>query len=124
MENQEKILKKTKNSGEFWTSERCYIYELMNEESIEDISLAVARVETGVTTQLHSLKNIKEILIFRKGTGIVEINGIGQRVKPNDTIIVPANTSQRVTNDGQVDLEFYCLCRPRFQIASYQNLEK
>ena len=124
MRNQDENIVKTNFRNEFLTSERCYISELLNEIYIEDVSLAIARVESGITTQLHSLKNIREILIFRKGTGILEIKGKRHRVQPKDRVIVPPNAPQRVTNDGLIDLEFYCLCTPSFRPEYYQNLEK
>ena len=37
--------------------------------------------------------------------------------------VIPAGASQRIENIGDVDLEFYCLCVPRFHPASYVNLE-
>ena len=45
----------TKNLSEFWTPERCFIQEILNDPSHPNSSLAVARVPPGVTTQLHRL---------------------------------------------------------------------
>jgi mannose-6-phosphate isomerase-like protein (cupin superfamily) len=59
------------SSPEFWTDERCFITECLNSEEVPEFSLAVARVKPSVTTQLHSLRNTKEIYIIRKGTGLV-----------------------------------------------------
>lgn len=108
---------------EFWTEERCYITELLNDPASPDASLAIARVEPGITTQLHKLVGISERYIVRKGSGMVEVDGVAQRLGVGDQAIIPAGARQRITNTGVTDLEFYCLCVPRFKPGSYVNLE-
>lgn len=110
-------------AGEFWTDERCWITELHNSEASPEASLAIARVEPGVTTQLHALDGICERYIVRKGEGVLEVDGAMQPMKPGDQFVIPAGASQRIANTGAGDLEFYCLCTPRFFPASYRNLE-
>lgn len=110
--------------GEFWTAERCFITELLNDAASPEASLAVARVETGVTTQLHRLDGICERYTLRKGEGVVEIDGATLRLRPGESIIIPAGAAQRIINTGGGDLEFYCLCTPRFRPEAYVNLEK
>lgn len=111
------------NLPEFYTSERCHITELMNTGASPDTSLAVARVEPGVTTQLHALTGIVERYVVRKGEGLIEIDGQTRALVSGDQAIISAGTSQRITNTGTTDLEFYCLCTPRFTPESYVNLE-
>jgi mannose-6-phosphate isomerase-like protein (cupin superfamily) len=110
-------------SGEFYTAERCHIVELLNSSESPDASLAVARVEPGVTTQLHHLAGVAERYIVRRGEGRVEIGGVAQQLQTGDAVVIPAGASQRITNTGVTDLEFYCLCTPRFRPESYVNLE-
>ena len=50
----------SKNISEFWTSERCFILEILNDPAHPKSSLAVARVPPGVTTQLHRLNATEE----------------------------------------------------------------
>ncbi len=69
------------SSLEFWTDERCFITELLNCEASPEASLAVARVEPGVTTQLHRMAGTIERYIVRKGEGVVEIDGVSQRLQ-------------------------------------------
>ena len=109
--------------GEFWTGERCYITELLNDDKSPDVSLAIARIEPGVRTQLHSLTGIEEVYIVRAGRGVIEIDGVEQEVAAGDRAIVPAGTSQRITNTGAGDLCCFCLCRPRFRPDCYVDLE-
>lgn len=108
----------------FWSDERCFVIELLNDPASPDTSLAIARVEPGVTTQLHKLVGISERYIIRKGQGKVEIDGERYPVTVGDQVIIHADAAQRITNDGDGDLEFYCLCVPRFRQESYVNLEK
>ena len=111
------------DTGEFWTEERCYITELLNNDKSPDVSLAVARIEPGVRTQLHSLSGIEETYIVRSGRGVIEIDGIEQEVTVGDQAIVPAAAAQRIANTGSDDLRCYCLCRPRFRPDRYVDLE-
>lgn len=108
---------------EFWTDERCYITELHNSDVSPEASLALARVEPGVTTQLHRLDGVCERYIVRKGEGLLEVDGVKQQLREGDQFVIPAGAAQRIANTGSGDLEFYCLCTPRFHPASYVNLE-
>jgi mannose-6-phosphate isomerase-like protein (cupin superfamily) len=110
-------------AGEFWTDERCYITELHNCDASPEASLALARVEAGVTTQLHRLDGVCERYIVRKGEGMLEVDGARRRLGEGDQFVIPAGAAQRIENTGAGDLEFYCLCTPRFFPASYVNLE-
>jgi len=109
---------------EFFTDERCYITELLNCEDSPDVSIAIARVEPGVTTQLHALHDVRESYVLRKGCGLMEVNGERYTVKSGDKVIIPAGASQRISNTGATDLEFYCVCTPRFEPSCYINLER
>jgi len=108
---------------EFWTSERCYIRELINDKSIADFSLTDSRIEPGVATELHSL-SVREWYYIKQGTGLMEVGGGPQiEVGPGDTVEIPAGVSQRITNTGQSDLTLQCVCLPRFTPDCYQSLE-
>ena len=108
---------------EFWTEERCYITELLNDPQSPNISIALARVEIDTTTQLHSLRGVQETYVIKKGLGLLEIDDEQISVKENDTILIESNRSQRIANIGNCDLEFYCICIPRFYKDCYINLE-
>ena len=107
---------------EFWTSERCYIRERINIESIPDFSLADSRVEPGVVTELHSL-SVREWYFIEQGSGLMEVGGGPQiEVAPGDTVEIPAGVSQRITNTGEVDLLLQCVCLPRYTPDCYESL--
>lgn len=113
------------SSGEFLTEEGCFILELLNTLEDESISLARARVVPNATTQLHRLVGIDERYVITDGVGEVEIGGTTtQAVKAGDIVLIPSGTSQRITNMGDSDLSFLCICTPRFDPVSYQALER
>lgn len=114
---------KSADAVEFWTDERCYITELCNTDCAPEGSLAIARVEPGITTQLHSLTGLTETYIVIEGRGKMEVDGNLFDIAAGDQVVIPSGISQRVTALGESDLRFYCLCTPRFFPDSYVNLE-
>ncbi|WP_370675804.1 cupin domain-containing protein [Pleomorphomonas sp. PLEO] len=116
------LLAPSRGLQEFATSERCFITELLNHSSRPDVSLARARVLPGVTTELHAL-DVEETYVIEAGGGMIEVGGDRFRVRPGDSVRIPEGTSQRIDNDGAVDLVFLCLCRPRFRAEGYVSLE-
>jgi len=117
------LLEAPSNRKEFWTSERCYILELLNDPELPKVSLARCRVEAGVTTQLHSLA-VNEIYVISKGRGRIEVNGApGFEVRVGDSVSIAEGESQRITNIGSGDLVFKCICMPRFYPDCYRSLE-
>lgn len=111
------------NCDEFWTSERVYIKEMYNSEARPDVSLAQARVEPGITTQLHSL-SVREVYIILEGTGLMDDGTQAPiTVGPGDHIDVAPGEPQRIKNTGTTSLLLLCLCTPRFTPNSYKALE-
>ena len=119
----DEYLIRAQESQEYFTDERCYITELCNGGHNAAASLAMARVEVGVATQLHSLTGTTETYIVIDGLGRMEVDGIEFVISAGDQVVVPAGVSQRVRSVGATDLRFYCLCTPRFQPGCYVNLE-
>lgn len=108
---------------EVWTGERCFITELMNDPAIPEVSLAQCRVPPGTTTQLHRL-SVDEWYVVDQGSGLMAVGSDAPfEVCPGDTITIPAGVSQRITNTGDSDLVFQCVCIPRFTPGSYESLE-
>lgn len=108
---------------EFYTNERCYIVEMHNRRDDKECSIVRARVVPGITTQLHALQDIDERYVILEGEGVIEIdNGSPTTVQPLDVIAIPAGVSQRITNTGQSDLIFLCVCTPRFREDAYIDL--
>lgn len=107
------------------TPERCLILEVWNTPDDNAVSMAQARVAPGVTTQLHRLVDIDERYVLIQGTGCVEIgNHAPKPVGVADVVVIPRGVAQRITNTGNDDLIFLCLCTPRFRKNSYESLEE
>ena len=114
---------KSDEAAEFWTDERCFITELCNTGYAPGGSLAIARVEPGVTTQLHSLTGLTETYVVIEGSGLMEVDGNRFNIAAGDQVVIPKGVSQRVTALGESDFMLHCLCTPRFCADSYVNLE-
>ena len=100
---------------EFLTPELCSILENLNEAEKPDVSIARARVEKGITTKLHYLKGVDEIYLITEGRGRVKLGNLEPaEVCKGDLVFIPAGTPQQITNIGDSDLIFYCICNPRF----------
>jgi mannose-6-phosphate isomerase-like protein (cupin superfamily) len=110
--------------SEFDTPERCRILESWGNDSDPGVSIARATVAPGVTTEIHSLKEVDERYIIISGTGIVTLGSHSPvDVKPDDIVVIPHDTPQKIENNGQVELVFYCVCTPRFTSDCYKALE-
>lgn len=105
------------------TDEGCSIVEMRNLEEDPDCSIARARVEPGVKTKRHSLRETVERYVILEGVGEVEIGDTPPtRVVPFDVVHIPAGVSQCIRNRGSGDLIFLCICTPRFVPENYQGL--
>lgn len=107
-------------SKEFPTEENCFILEVANDAGDPDVSIARARVRPGVTTEWHRLEGIAERYIIVRGTGRVEVGDLPPTiVTEGDVVRIPADVAQRITNIGDEDLVFFCVCSPRFVPSAY-----
>lgn len=105
------------------TPERCTILESWNDESDSAVSIARARVEPGVTTQLHRL-NVDERYIVVQGRGLARVGELeAAEVDQGAIVLIPAGMPQQITNVDDSPLVFYCICSPRFDPAGYEALE-
>jgi mannose-6-phosphate isomerase-like protein (cupin superfamily) len=112
---------KASSLSEYFTSERCFIAE---NYSSNGLSVARARVKPEVTTVAHHLKGTDEIYLVTNGTGKVTVGDLEPtEVSVGDVVVIPAGTSQKITNTGKADLVFYCICTPKFAADSYCDEE-
>lgn len=115
---------KQRVESEFFTPERCYIIETYNSTADESFSVARARVQRGVTTAWHQVEGTVERYLVIQGRGRVEVGECAaEDVGPGDVVIIPAAVRQRITNVGDEDLIFFCVCTPRFQPQNYRAFE-
>ena len=123
-------VKKIDSCKEFLTPERCSILEVANDGGDEELSISRARVQPKVTTEWHELRDTNERYVIVKGRGRVEVGELPPvDVAAGNVVRIPANTPQRISNRGQEDLVFYCICTPRFHPDCYvrsdlEDLEK
>ena len=109
---------------EYATPERCHILEMSNSAADEALSIARARVEPGVTTAWHSVRDTAERYVILAGEGRVELQDKpAEQVGIGDVVLIPPNVEQRITNTGNSDLIFLALCTPRFRERNYVSLE-
>ena len=109
---------------EFYTPEKCYVTELSNTPDDPDVSIARARVKSGVRTRWHRLKGTCERYFIISGIGLVEIGKLPpQEVNAGDIVLIPPMCRQRVTNIGTDDLVFLAICTPRFSQDVYEDIE-
>lgn len=109
---------------EFYTDEQCHILECSNFPDDPEVSIAQARVEPGVTTRWHRLKNTTERYYILSGRGRVEVGDLPpQEVCVGDVVLIPPNCRQRITNLGSDDLLFLAICSPRFMPQAYEEVE-
>ncbi len=111
--------------AEFYTPEGCYIIEQSNSSDDPDMSIARARVASGVTTRWHRLKDTTERYCIVTGTGIVEVGHLPPtKVSAGDVVIIPPMCPQRITNTGTADLIFLAICTPCYCDDAYEELEE
>jgi mannose-6-phosphate isomerase-like protein (cupin superfamily) len=116
-------IKYFKDKSEFFISEGCHIVELSNEPH-DDVSIARARVEPGVTTRWHRLAGIIERYVILEGTGRAEVGDLpAAEVNAGDVVIIPENCRQRIGNTGSKDLIFLAICSPRFEVSAYEDID-
>lgn len=104
------------------TRERCFIAELLNDPGVPDVSVARTRVLPGITTELHAL-SVLEWYVIRSGRGLMKVGETEFAVAPGDTVRIAAGRQQQITNTGDKDLLFLCVCVPRFTPDVYTSLE-
>jgi mannose-6-phosphate isomerase-like protein (cupin superfamily) len=117
-------IRKAGATAEYFTDERCHILELSNAADDPGASVARARVEVGISTKKHRVAGTVERYVMLEGHGTVHIaDRDDQDVSPGDVVVIPAGVSQAISNTGDHDLVFLCICTPRFEWDNYESLE-
>jgi mannose-6-phosphate isomerase-like protein (cupin superfamily) len=67
---------------------------------------------------------MNERYMFVQGTAVVKAGDqVPEPVEAVNVVVIPAGTPQQITNDGDSELIFYCMCTPRFTPDCYEALE-
>lgn len=117
-------IRKADGCVEYQSDERCYVRELSSVPEEAELSIAEARVAPGIVTAWHHLNGITERYVITSGTAQVEVGDEPPAgVSAGDVITILPGVRQRITNSGDQDLTFLCICTPRFEWRYYQRLE-
>jgi mannose-6-phosphate isomerase-like protein (cupin superfamily) len=115
---------RNRSDSEYYFEERCFITEWWNSPCDKEVSVAKARVEPGITTRLHRLKDVTERYIIIEGKGIVEVGELAPtEFGLGDVVLIPPRTPQKITNIGDSDLIFLAICTPRFSQDVYEDID-
>ncbi len=77
-------------------------------------SLAEATLEPGEATERHQHRLSEEIYFVLKGSGLMEVDGDAQHVRPGDAVLIPAGAWHTLENDGNSELRILCCCAPAY----------
>ena len=117
-------IKTCRAEQEYFFREGCHIIEISNSSDDAAVSIARARLETGVTTRWHWLEDTYERYVITRGKGLVELGDEPPApVSVGDVVLIPPRTRQRIHNTGGEDLEFLAICTPRFRHEIYHDLD-
>lgn len=117
-------IRKLNPESEYYTPELCYINELANCDNDPEVSIALARVQPGITTRWHRLHATTERYVILEGEALVEAGDLNlQKVEKGDVVLIPPLCRQRITNIGNTDLLFLAICSPRFRQENYEDIE-
>lgn len=115
------IIRTPATGGEAWLDEGCFVTELSNTPVDPALSIARVMVAAHTETRWHHL-DVNERYLISEGAGVMEMDGVPPTdVGPGDVVVVPAGCGQRIRNDTDADLVFYCLCTPRFTPDVYHD---
>jgi len=98
------------------TKDKSEIREIFNpnNSTIENMSIAVATVPVGKSTEYHFHRRSDEIYYILRGIGILEIEGEEKEVRGNDCILIPVRKRHEITNVGKVPLKILCISSPPY----------
>jgi mannose-6-phosphate isomerase-like protein (cupin superfamily) len=88
------------------------------------MSLAEATVGAGQTTEYHLHRRSEEIYYILEGEGLMEIEGEEEEVSKQQAVIIPSGKKHRITNLGDNQLRFLCLCSPSYSDVDTVLVEK
>lgn len=105
---------KTVNS--YITKDGSEIFELFhpNNSAVENMSLAIARVDSGKATIKHKHIKSQEIYYILKGRGIMHIESESTVVKEGDCIFIPPGSAHWIENISGEELLILCASSPAY----------
>jgi len=111
------FIKKLLDCEEFTAGDNTLLREILHPDK-QDIKLsysfAHAVVKAKLTTYLHSLKT-SEVYYILEGKGEMQIDDEKQILEVGDTVYIPPNSKQCITNLLDTDLKFICMVDPAWK---------
>ena len=100
----------------FITRDNSEIREILSpgNSSLENQSLAEARVSPGKATILHYHIKTEEIYYILQGRAEIKVEGDIKEVVKGDGIVILPGQTHRIWNIGDEDLVFLCCCAPAY----------
>ena len=108
------LIRNLHDCPEFTAGDNCRLREILHpgKAPVElRYSLAHAVVAPGQTTWLHALRT-SEVYFLLSGEGLMQIDGEEAPVRAGDTVYIPPQARQQITNTGRGDLIFLCIVDP------------
>ena len=110
----------------FKTLDGSEIRELLahRNSSIQNQSLAEARLPVGGTTLEHYHPSTEEIYYITHGTGRIRIEAETREVAPGDAIAIRPGQKHKLWNTGTEPLRLLCCCAPAYEHSDTVITEK
>ncbi len=108
------FVRRIEDCEEFTAGDNCRLREILHPDKADvalRYSLAHATVAPGQTTWLHALRTT-EVYYILSGEGAMRIDDEHALLRPGDTVCIPPNAKQQITNTGTTDLRFLCIVDP------------
>ena len=101
----------------FTTRDGSEIRELLahRNSSVQNQSLAEARLAPGLATESHFHPRTEEIYYILNGEAEMTIDDEQQPVSEGDAIAIPPGQVHSIRNKGQEMLIFLCCCAPGYE---------
>jgi mannose-6-phosphate isomerase-like protein (cupin superfamily) len=101
----------------FTTKDGSEIRELLahRNSTIQNQSLAEARLPVGASTLEHYHPKAEEIYYITHGAGRMRIDGELKDVRVGDAIAIPPGEKHKIWNTGNETLRLLCCCAPGYE---------
>jgi len=109
------IFKSLSSIKGYITKDNSLIYEILNPKNspVENVSVALAIVNSKEKTLPHKHLNFDEIYFVIDGDGVFISEGIKKEIRRNDLIFIPRGTIHFV-EAGKSGLKILCICIPPY----------
>jgi mannose-6-phosphate isomerase-like protein (cupin superfamily) len=111
------LIQKLSSCQEIMAGDRTQLRELLHPDKQFvklGYSIAHAVLPAGQASKLHFLKS-SEVYYILSGTGKMYIDDEIETVEPGDTVYIPPNAKQYISNNGNEPLVFLCIVEPAWQ---------